>query len=85
MTLALPEQGQVGHQSERGQRRELRLGSTRDLAWWIEVFHADEPLPTVMAREQPAAERGHEREISARLAKLRAITRGEPAGDKPGE
>lgn len=39
------------------------------------------PDPLVGTEYYRPTERGHEREISARLAKLRAITRGEPAGD----
>lgn len=37
------------------------------------------PDPLVGTKYYRPTERGHEREVSARLAKLRAITRGEPA------
>lgn len=59
------------------------------------VYPHDEPMgvaqqqylpdPLVGLEYYQPTERGHEREMSARLAKLRAITRGEAAGDKPGE
>jgi putative ATPase len=59
------------------------------------VYPHDEPVGVVEQQYLPdplvgteyyrPTERGHEREVSARLAKLRAITRGEPSGDKPGE
>lgn len=59
--LRLEQDGLVGLEAECGERRQYALGRAGNLPLRIDVFHAQQPLPTVVAGDQPATDGSHQR------------------------
>jgi hypothetical protein len=55
-TIALAQHRRIGNEAECGERTQLRVGGTWNLAWRIQVLDPHQPLPVRMSRQQPAAQ-----------------------------
>ena len=72
--VVLPGHHPVVVEAERGQRPQLAAGRARDLARRVQVFDPQPPFAAGAAREQPAAQRRHQRAEMQRAGRRRGET-----------